>query len=330
MTSAATVIPTSRPSGRSSSPETSVDYEALFLSQLTLIDHVVTCVARRHCLAPDDADDFRATVHLRLIQDDYAAIRKFEGRSSLRTYLTVVIGRLLLDHRNSVWGKWRPSAPARRAGEIAIQLEKLTLDGLSFEQACDAIESARGQALDRRGLRALFDTFPRRTRHYFVGEDAIALLSAPDGDPEAGLSRDARRTEIETACGALACELRTLSPEDLRLLRLRFVEGRTIHEATRQTCGADPLEMKAAYRQLRRLLDRLRRGLERRGVTRRDVLAMVGSADVTVPPVLSQAATGHTTRAAEEASLPDNTLGAVLMATLGSEGTGSRAASSAP
>jgi DNA-directed RNA polymerase specialized sigma24 family protein len=330
MTSAATVTSTRGPSGRSPSPETSVDYEALFLSQLTVIDQVVTFVARRYRLTPDDTEDFRGTVYLRLIQDDYAAIRKFEGRSSLRTYLTVVIGRLLLDHRNSVWGKWRPSAQAQRGGEIAIQLEKLTLDGLSFEHACDVLESARRQAIDRRRLRALFDTFPRRTRRSFVGDDAIALLSAPDSDPETGLSRDARRAEVEAACRALARELHTLSPEDLRLLRLRFLEGRTIRDAIRQTRGADPLEVKAGYRQLRRLLDRLRRGLERRGVTRRDMLAMLGSADLTVPPVLNQATAGQTARAAEEASLPDVTFGAVLMAALRSEGTESSAAGCAP
>jgi len=45
-----------------------------------------------------------------------ALLAKFEGRSSLRTFLTVVIQRLFLDHRISAWGKWRPSAEARRGG----------------------------------------------------------------------------------------------------------------------------------------------------------------------------------------------------------------------
>jgi hypothetical protein len=330
MSSAATVTTTPFPSGRSSSPEPSIHYEAFFLSQLALIDQVVTFVARRHRVTAGEAEDFRSTVHLRLIQDDYAALRKFEGRSSLRTYLTVVIGRLLLDQRNNSWGKWRPSAQARRGGAIAIQLEKLTVDGLSFDHACEMIESARGQAVDRAALHRVFEHFPRRARRYFVGEEAIALLPAREGDPDAGLLREPRRSGVEAACLALARELRALSRDDLRLLRLRFVEGRTIYDAARQTCGAERLDSKASYRRLRRLLDTLRRGLERRGVTRDNVLAILASPNLSVPTVLREIPLGHTMRAMESSSLPAGTLGAVLVAMLGSEGTGSTAASHVP
>jgi hypothetical protein len=326
----AAVTPLPLPGGRSSSPKASIDYEAFFLSQLALIDQVVTFVARRHRLTADETDDFRSSAHLHLIQDDYAALRKFEGRSSLRTYLTVVIGRLHLDQRNSEWGKWRPSAQARRGGEIAIQLERLTVDGLSFDHACEMIESARGQAIDRRALHRLFEHIPRRARRYFVGEEAVALIPARDGDPEQGLSRDGRRSGVEAACLALARELRTLSLDDLRLLRLRFVKGRTIQDAARQTFGTGRLDTKALYRRLRRLLDTLRRGLERHGVTRDEVLAILGGADLTVPPVLGQARLRHAMRAGEDASLPVATRGAALIATLGPEGTGSTAASCGP
>jgi RNA polymerase sigma factor for flagellar operon FliA len=40
-----------------------------------------------------EADDFASHPKLKLIEDDYAILRKFQGRSSLRTYLTVVIER---------------------------------------------------------------------------------------------------------------------------------------------------------------------------------------------------------------------------------------------
>ena len=39
-------------------------------------------------------------------------LRKFEVRSSLRTYLTVVVNRMYIDGRVKQWGKWRPSAIA--------------------------------------------------------------------------------------------------------------------------------------------------------------------------------------------------------------------------
>src|SRR5215204_662680 len=163
--------PACRPNRPTGVPKAQTDYEAFFLSNLTLIDQVVASVARRHRLMSADVEDFRSTVYVRLIQNDYAALRKYEGRSSLRTYLTSVIGRLLLDQRNSTWGKWRPSAAARRGGELAIHLEKLTLEGVGFEHACDMLESARGQAIDRRTLRDIFDRFPRRARRSFVAEE---------------------------------------------------------------------------------------------------------------------------------------------------------------
>src|SRR4029453_14108130 len=45
---------------------------------------------------------------LRLVEDDYDVLRRFQARSSLPTYVTVVIQRLFLDYRNRLWGKWRP------------------------------------------------------------------------------------------------------------------------------------------------------------------------------------------------------------------------------
>jgi len=66
--------------------------------------------------------------------DDSAILRQFQMRSSLRTYLTVVICRLFLDERIARFGKWRPSRKAVRVGSTAVLFERLTMrDGLIFE-----------------------------------------------------------------------------------------------------------------------------------------------------------------------------------------------------
>ena len=90
--------------------------EALFLANLPVIDSVVRHVCRRHHLSAAEADDFGSEVRLHIIERNYEILRKFEGRSSLRTYLAVVVQRLFLDYRNRIWGKWRPSAEAQRRG----------------------------------------------------------------------------------------------------------------------------------------------------------------------------------------------------------------------
>ncbi len=53
-----------------------------------------------------------------------------------------VVQRLFLDHRNRQWGKWRPSAEAKRRGPLAILLERLVVrDGWTFEQAVETLRT---------------------------------------------------------------------------------------------------------------------------------------------------------------------------------------------
>src|SRR5215212_7376883 len=109
----------SRAIGTASNPE------AMFLANLSLIDRIIAVTARRNALGGADAEDFGAWTKGRLVEGDYAILRKFNQRSSLATYLTVVITNLLRDYRNSRWGRWRPSAEARRCGPVAVRLEEL-------------------------------------------------------------------------------------------------------------------------------------------------------------------------------------------------------------
>src|SRR5215212_9137514 len=94
--------------------------ERTFLENLRTIVRIASFVARRNHLNTDEANEFVQEVQARLIYDDYAIIRKFESRSSFSTYLTTVIVRLFQQWRVELWGKWRPSAEARRLGDKAI------------------------------------------------------------------------------------------------------------------------------------------------------------------------------------------------------------------
>lgn len=63
-----------------------------------LFIHVVnhTAAARSVRLQPDDIDDLCSDVFLALLADDYRALRRFRGQSSLATYLTVVSRRVIV------------------------------------------------------------------------------------------------------------------------------------------------------------------------------------------------------------------------------------------
>ena len=124
------------------------NWETFFLDNLALIDRVTAFVCRKYSLTGAEAEDFTASVKLKLIEDDYAILRKFEHRSSFPTYLTIVIQRQYLDQKIHEWGKWRPSKRAREKGDAAIFLERLvSRDGLEMREALEILRR-RYPALD--------------------------------------------------------------------------------------------------------------------------------------------------------------------------------------
>jgi RNA polymerase sigma factor (sigma-70 family) len=253
--------------------------EQLFLDHMDTIARIVTFVARRRGLTSDEGDEFLSHVNLKLIEDDYAVLRKFRGRSSLRTYLTVVIQRLFLDWRVAQWGKWRPSALAKRTGTVAILLEQLTMrQGLSFEQAITVLETEHRLAVDRSELEALFAQLPARPRRRYIGEEALHDVPASYGDPSGGLAAEATASAATRTARALAKELGRLPAEDLRLLRERFLNGYSVVDIAKGTCQ----DSKKLYRRLERLLARLRAKLEIRGIRQSEVRELLADPCVEV------------------------------------------------
>ena len=61
-----------------------------------LFVHVIqhTAHSRSVRLSGDDADDFVADIFVAIVADDFAVLRRFRGKSSLATYLTVIARRV--------------------------------------------------------------------------------------------------------------------------------------------------------------------------------------------------------------------------------------------
>ena len=238
----------------------------LFTSQLPLIEKVIEAVVRRHRLSYADAEDFKSITRLRLLERDCAVLRRFEGRSSLTTFLTVVVNRFCLDYRRFSWGNWRPSATARRLGSLATSLEQLVVrDRLSIDEACRAVRAdherpAGGAELD--GLRA---RLPLRHKRRIVDDAELASRPAPGPSPETALLEGDVRPTIRALAGALL----RLPPDERRIIRLRFAERLTVAEIAR----LDGIDQRALYRRLQRMLLTLRHNLEEQGISRSDVSA---------------------------------------------------------
>jgi RNA polymerase sigma factor for flagellar operon FliA len=240
-------------------------YEAL----APQLDAIVAILCRRHGLQRSESDDFASIVRLRLLENEHAVLRKFQGQSSLRTYLTVVITRFLLDYRIQQWGKWRPSAEAKRQGPLAIQLERLLYrDGRSFEDAVHMLPDHPRAELER-----LAGLLPHRTPRRFEGEQKLEGMARAEPSAEGELLGKERAAGARAAIGVMRRALGALPAEDRLILRLRFAQGLQIVEIARTL----RLAAKPLYRRIEQLLLGLRRALEAAGVDREETLAALGS-----------------------------------------------------
>jgi RNA polymerase sigma factor (sigma-70 family) len=236
--------------------------EATFLENLALIDRIIASIARRHSLVGDDADDFRSCVHTRLIEGDYAIIRKFGGRSAFSTFLAVVITNCFRDFRVQRWGRWRSSSVAKRLGDLAVRLEILLYrDGYSVQHATQVLRSAGKLELTDREVAELAAKLPPRQKRGAPDEATPETLPAEEQADDA-LKRSEQQKDQTSATDALERALAILSVEDQLILRLRYWEGFSIAEVAR----ALRIDQKPLYRRIEADLDRLREELERGGL----------------------------------------------------------------
>jgi len=247
--------------------------EELFLGSLGLIDRIAAFICRRNHLSTADAEDFVAHVRLKVIENDYAVLRKFEHRSSMQTYLTTVIHRLFLEQRVQMWGKWRPSAEAKRLGDKAITLERLlTRDGYSFREAVQMLTTGDRPQYNVRELQAIYLRLPVRTPRPVLVSDAASAEAVPDSRrPDDDLLLDDRESAMRAAAKALDDAIGRMDPEDQIILRMRFWSDRRVGDIA-EALG---LDAKKTYKRLDRMLAGLRTELVRAGVDARDVEAMI-------------------------------------------------------
>lgn len=247
----------------------------LYEANLALIKRIVSFVCRHRHFTPDEAEEFESDVHLKLIDEQYRVLRTWKRESSLSTYLSMVIGRGALDFRTHQWGKWHPSAEARRMGPIAVELEQIVVrDGRPVEEAFPSL-AAKDAGVTLESLRKMVARFPRRNpkKHEVPVEEDVAV--DPDDTEDRALGDERRRTAGRVA--ALVRSAVARCPEDIRLvLRLHYVEGMTVAQIAR----ALQRDQKLLYRRLERCVDEIREELRDAGVPEREVVDLIGRDDV--------------------------------------------------
>ncbi|HEX7705380.1 MAG TPA: sigma-70 family RNA polymerase sigma factor [Thermoanaerobaculia bacterium] len=247
--------------------------EELFIDSLSLIERIAASAARRQRLPDADLDDFASIVKLKFIENDYEVLKKFQGRSSLSTYLTAVIHRVLLDYRIHEWGKWHASAEAKRLGSLAVDLERLLhRDGRSLEEALPILTKS-DPSLTPELAEDLVRRLPSRPpkRRMVALEDAAAV-TAPDHEL---VTFD--REEVSSRLSATVTTFIDGLPSDERLpFRLRFENGMTVAQIARSM----KLDQKLLYRTIDRQLRALRALLEDEGVSTEEVAGLIADRSV--------------------------------------------------
>jgi RNA polymerase sigma factor for flagellar operon FliA len=250
------------------SPPADLTPEQLYLGHLKLIDRIAANAAWQHHFSREETQDFVSIVRIKLLEKDYRIIRKFQGQSTFGTYLTVVIQRQMLDHQNHLWGKWRPSAEAKRLGPAAVRLEMLIVrEGLTLEQACECLLTNEHVELSRAQLLDLANRLPPRKppRPPMEGEEELADRPTEEKSPDERVLGQERLERLTTILKLVDKALSSLAPEDRLIATMRS------EFQISQIAKSLRLEQKPLYRRIEKILLTLRKQLEQEGVRKEEI-----------------------------------------------------------
>lgn len=259
-----------------------MNYQRLLLDHLALVDQIVRTTGRRRHLAVPELEDFSSFVRLRLIENNYAILRKFQNRSSLGTYLSAVIERMSLDYCADKWGRWRPSAMAERLGPAAVVLERLvSRDGHEVEEALEIIRANHNFGIAKPQLLKIWAQLPLRVRTTDVSEEAAATIPSPRTSEE-NVDAAELHKKIDQIGRALKASLDQLSAQERVLLALRFDQDLSMVQIAKLIGSSVP----TLHRRLEKAVGLLRTSLTRQGLDRHEIIELIGHPSIALAPLL--------------------------------------------
>jgi RNA polymerase sigma factor for flagellar operon FliA len=237
--------------------------EQVFLDHLGHIKRTANYFCRSKGLSWQDTEEFVSLVQYKIFEDNYAILRKFQGKSSLETFLTTVVKRQFQDYLNHLWGKWRNSVEAKKLGSLATKLEvMLRRDGLSLNEACEILKANDLAAeVSVEDLAALAAKLPHRLPSRRM-EGEVSLQNRPSGEmpPDQRVFSREMRERRSQILQFLKDAMRRLSPED------GLIASMSGEFTVSQIARALGLDQKALYRRREKIYKALRQDLEGQGV----------------------------------------------------------------
>lgn len=239
--------------------------EQYFLQHLPIIDRVCTVTAISRGIRSDDIGDVVGWVRLRLIENEYAVIRKFRGESAFSTFVTTVVVALVRDLDVHERGRWRASAEATRLGPVAVQLEYLVhRKRLSLNEAFEHLRTARVTDWSDRQLATLYAALPHREpmRPTAVSDTSLTDMPADSATDLTIIIEEATKAR-EHVAQLIERWIHSLSTEQQVMLKMRFWHSKSVADIAR----ALDVKQKPLYRQFDHLLSELKASLRAQGIT---------------------------------------------------------------
>ena len=244
----------------------------LLEAHYSLIQKKLQHLSRRSGLPEHEAEELRSWAVEKLLENDCRMLARWEGRSSFPTFLTVVLVNLMRDYRTHLWGKWRPTAAARRLGREAVLLEQLCgRDALTFDEAVERMRLEHGVSLSRAELERLATSLTPRMERRRVGEEELLRIPV-DGQVEHRIEEAERSRTEEELRAVMAPLLKSLPAEDRLLLKLHYWDGLSM-AAISPLLGRPQREL---YSIRDKCLKKIRRTLEEAGVSLERIRALLG------------------------------------------------------
>jgi len=239
-----------------------VNAHEVFVAHQDFIERALKVVCARQRLIGPDAEDFCSAFRLHLMEGDYAIFTKFQGRSSIQTYLVSVVTHFFQDWRNARWGKWRPSAEARRLGPIAVEFETLCArDQIGFEAACELLCARYQGSLSRADIEAIAGKVPARQKRAFVSDGDIVNLPSTVAAADAPLLAQESAVQAQRATAGMRAAIGALPVQDQLIVRMLVQDNLSVATISRTL----NLPQKPLYRRIHQVLAVLRAHLEQLG-----------------------------------------------------------------
>lgn len=259
------------------------DPEAVLIANLPLLERLGRAACRGAKMSVEDVEDFLSDVKIKLMERDYAALRSFEGRCSMATWLALLVQRQLADYRTRISGRFRPSAEAQRMGAEAMRLEVLVVrDRKPIEVAMEILHMTRADA------ERILATLPTRiARPVAVPLESIeADPPAPHADPAASRERAAASHTISKTIREVII---ALPAQDQVILQMLFAAGMSVADIGRSL----GVGQQVLYRRVRRLCAQFRDGLVAAGIDAERVREVLDHPDADLDLGLNETRAAH-------------------------------------